>query len=110
MLTKKEILEILKDKEDSDLFDFKEVTDKKIRTYRQVKYYWGVMIRLVSEKTWDSPLEVNENNKILFKKETFTDLDTKEFEIYMGLIREYYKHHLSNSDYIFNIPKPNEYY
>jgi len=84
-------------------YELKKIKKNSLRTYRQVRYYFWVLIKIVSDFTWDMPLEINEQNKLMFNKSTFTDLDTKEFEMYMSLLRQLYHHH-----YGLRIPKPNE--
>jgi len=102
-LTKKQLLEKIKNDPDDTVYDNKKITWRKLRSYQQIKYYFWVLIDIVSNHTWYLPLEVNEQNKLLFKKETFTDLDTTEFETAMSWLRQFYNFHLG-----LNIPKPNE--
>lgn len=101
--TKKEILEYLENFEDDEIFEIKKPWKKKIRTEKQVKYYWWVVVDIISKETWYLPFEVNEQNKSLFWRTTFTDLSTVEFEAIMSLIRQFYFYHLN-----YKIPKPNE--
>lgn len=102
--TKKEILKYLEDFENEDeVFEIKKPSQKRLRTEKQVKYYWWVVVNIISKETWYLPFEVNEQNKSLFWKNTFTDLSTVEFEAVMSLIRQFYFYHLQLS-----IPKPNE--
>jgi len=79
------------------------LTENKARSYRQVKYYFWLLVKLISDHTWYTSFDINEINKGLCQKETFTDLDTKEFEKKMSFLRQYYNYHLK-----LNIPKPNE--
>ncbi len=102
-ITKKQLLEKIKEDPDDMVYNWSKIQGKSLRTYKQVKYYWGVLINIVSNFTWDMPLEVNNQNKILFWKTTFTDLDPKEFETAMSWLRQFYHFHLG-----LNIPKPNE--
>ncbi len=102
-LTKKELLEKIKEDSDNTVYNWSKIQGNKLRTYKQVKYYWGVLVNIVSNFTWDMPLEINNQNKILFWKTTFTDLDPGEFETAMSWLRQFYNFHLG-----LNIPKPNE--
>ena len=102
-LTKKELLEKIKNDSDDVIYSWSKIEWKKARTYKQVKYYWWVIVQLVSNFTWEMPLEVNNQNKILFWKTTFTDLEPSEFETAMSWLRQFYNFHLG-----LNIPKPNE--
>lgn len=101
--TKKQILEYLSQFNDEEIFEIKKPSEKKLRTEKQVRYYWWVVVDIISKETGYMPLEVNEQNKSLFWKSTFTDLSTVEFEATMSLLRQFYHYHLG-----FNIPKPNE--
>ena len=100
---KKQILEYLTQFADEEIFEIKKPSEKKLRTERQVRYYWWVVVDIISKETGYMPFEVNEQNKSLFWKSTFTDLSTVEFEEIMSLLRQFYHYHLG-----YNIPKPNE--
>ena len=101
--TKVEVLDFLEKFEEWDFFEIKKYSKEKLRTDRQNKYYWWVVVKIISEKTGYTPFEVNECNKALFDKKTFTDLSTEDFEVFMSLLRQFYFYHLQLS-----IPKPNE--
>ena len=98
--TEREIIQHLK--ENPWLYTLKAITDKKYRSYEQVKYYWGVIVEIIGDFHWYNPIETNEILKIIFKKESFTDLSTKEFENVMDIIRKLWK-----EKYTVTIPKPN---
>ena len=100
---KKQILEYLTQFDDEEIFEIKKPSEKKLRTEKQVRYYWWVVVDIISKETWYMPFEVNEQNKSLFGKSTFTDLSTVEFEEIMSLLRQFYHYHLN-----YNIPKPND--
>lgn len=78
-------------------------TEKSVRTYRQIKYYFWVVIAIISDFHWYNAIEANEMVKLTFKRESFTDLETKEFENIMEIIRQ-----LWMNKYWVKIPKPNE--
>ena len=100
---KKKLILKLKNASDKEIFELKKISEKKNRSNKQVRYYWWVVIDIISKETWYMPFEVNEQNKSLFWKSTFTDLSTVEFEEIMSLLRQFYHYHLN-----YNIPKPNE--
>ena len=93
----------MQNQNETNFFKIEKQTEKKLRTDRQNRYYWWVVVPIITDYSWHTPLEVNYQNKILFWKKTFTDLSTVEFEVYMSLIRQFYNFH-----YNLNIPKPNE--
>lgn len=100
---KKQILKYLTQFDDEEIFEIKKPSEKKLRTEKQVRYYWWVVVDIISKETGYMPFEVNEQNKSLFGKSTFTDLSTVEFEEIMSLLRQFYHYHLN-----YNIPKPND--
>jgi ribosomal protein L39E len=77
--------------------------DRDNRSNNQNKYYWGVVIKTLSDETGFTPDEMHEVLKRKFLKyckalpngeqvevtESTTDLDTKEFEEYMEQIRRF---------------------
>ena len=79
------------------------ISEEKARSYRQVKYYFWVVVEILKDFHWYNEIEVNEILKAMFQKETFTDLSTKEFENIMSIIRQ-----LWSEKYQVYIPKPNE--
>lgn len=101
--TKQQILEYLTQFDEEEVFEIKKPSEKKLRTEKQVRYYWWVVVDIISKETGYMPFEVNEQNKSLFGKSTFTDLSTVEFEEIMSLLRQFYHYHLN-----YNIPKPND--
>lgn len=100
---KNELILELKNASDKEIFELKKISEKRNRTNKQVRYYWWVVVDIISKETWYMPFEVNEQNKSLFWKSTFTNLSTVEFEATMSLLRQFYHYHLG-----YNIPKPNE--
>jgi len=92
----------------------------KSRSDNQLRYYWGVVIRMISDETGYTPNEAHEICKALFLSEKLvlhtahgdqiidtpkstTALTTKEMEQYMSEIRMWASCELS-----LNIPEPNE--
>jgi hypothetical protein len=77
--------------------------DRENRSGNQNKYYWGVVIKTLSDETGFTPEEMHEvlkrkflkYNKVLPNGEqvgitmSTTDLDTKEFEEYMEEVRRF---------------------
>lgn len=101
--TKLEILEYLQDKENSDFFDISAKKDKTIRSYAQVKYYWSVIVDIIWNYHWMTPIDTNESLKLLFKQETFTELDTSEFKFVCESIIEMWQ-----VKYSVKIPLPRD--
>lgn len=86
---------------------------KKIRSDSENKYYWGVVVELISEETGMSAEETHEALKFLFLKKhtergittvrSTASLSVGEFESYLGEIRKWAAEFLS-----IVIPLPNE--
>ena len=56
----------------------------------QRRFYQGVVIKMISEKTGDTPADTHENMKKMFNNgETTTKLKTKEFNEYMGQVMQW---------------------
>lgn len=88
--TKKAILQRLKNK-DTWVFEIKQKKSEVARSQLQVRYYWGVVVKIISDYHWYSPIETNEMLKITFWKTTFTDLSSKEFMEIINIIRDLWK-------------------
>lgn len=101
--TKTQILEYLFDKEDDSLFEIIERQEKSLRSIAQNKYYFWVIVKMISDYHWYSPVETHELLKLTLNIQTTTDLDTKDFKFICELIRD-----LWNTKFSFYIPKPNE--
>lgn len=89
---------------------------KNSRSGQQNKYYWGVVISMISEETGYTRDELHEFFKILFLSKSITigekeyktsistsKLKTDEFEDYIGAIKDFAKLKIS-----LHIPEPNE--
>jgi hypothetical protein len=91
--------------------------DRDSRSNNQNRYYWGVVVKLLSEHTGFSQGEMHytlrhkflsytkvlSNNERVQVVQSTTDLDTKEFEDYMEDIRRFAIQELD-----IEIPLPNE--
>lgn len=82
------------------------------RSGKQNKYYWGVVIHLLTDFTWNMPDEMHEELKYLFLKDKSWErfrikdtknLNTKEFEDYCENIRIW-----AAMEFWVHIPEPNE--
>ena len=73
---------------DDGLYEVIKKQDKSIRSQAQVRYYWKVVVGIIWDFHWLTPIETNESLKLLFKKDTFTDLDTVEFKFVIESIIE----------------------
>jgi ribosomal protein L39E len=91
--------------------------DRDTRSNRQNKYYWGVVLNILSEHTGFTPEEMNEYLKGLVLNYTkdlpnggyadlvrsTKDLDTKEMEEFLEKVRRF-----SAQELDCQIPEPNE--
>lgn len=91
--------------------------DRNKRSGNQNRYYWGVVLKLLSEHTGFTKEEMHETLRRKFLKynkvlptgeqvevmESTTDLDTKEFEIYLDDVKRF-----SIQELDVYIPDPNE--
>ena len=100
---KQQILSFLQGKDESDIFEISKKQEKSLRSSLQLKYYWGVIIDIIWDFHWYSPLETNEMLKATFGVNTFTNLDTKEFKELIENIIDIWK-----VKYNVKIPLPNE--
>jgi hypothetical protein len=87
------------------------------RSNQQNAYYWGVVVKMLSDYTGFTPDEMHEYLRGRFLKyikplpggemaeirQSTTDLDTKEFELYLEQIRMF-----AVQDLDIQIPLPNE--
>ena len=101
ILTKTEALNYINTLDDSVVVEITKKQLKNIRTTLQVRYYFGVVVKIIWDFHWLVPIAVNEMLKTTFWVETFTDLDTKEFIFVMDSIRDMWK-----EKYWVIIPKP----
>ena len=100
---KKEIISYLQGYWDDDLFEIKKQKAKTYRSKSQNRYYFGVVIKYISNYHGYSPIETHELLKQTFELKTTTDLSTVEFKYMIDIIRDYW-----NTYYDLYIPKPNE--
>lgn len=87
--------------------------ERKHRTNPQNRYYWGVVVALLSDNTGYTPDEMNDLLKWRFNRwhrdnlpdtvKSFKDLSTVEFEEKMSQIRVW-----ASVDLAVYIPEPNE--
>jgi len=106
----KKIYEFVHAQEDWFVIDIQKA--KKIRSLQQNKYYWGVVVKIVSQHTGYTNDEAHqelasmflkyENNGKLFVRST-TKLNTAEFEKYTEECRQW-----AWSEMNLHIPLPNE--
>lgn len=101
--TKQQVDTYLEKDKEWDIYEIKRKNKKTVRTLSQVKYYWGVIVKIISEHHWYTPIETNEMLKVTFAVDTFTNLDTKEFVFVIDTIIELWK-----TKYNVIIPLPND--
>ncbi|MDD4924312.1 MAG: hypothetical protein PHF74_05710 [Dehalococcoidales bacterium] len=89
---------------------------KNARSYRQNRYYWGIVVNILSDVTGYSSDEMHEilrakflpdskevGNEVINISRSTTELNTSEFEDYLRQIREFASASLGTY-----IPQPNE--
>jgi len=99
--TREEAILYLMDQKGDDLYNIIKRQEKNIRSLAQLKYYWWVVVSIIWDFHWLTPIETNESLKLLFKKDTFTDLDTAEFKFVIESIIEMWA-----TKYQVKIPAP----
>lgn len=99
--TKQQIVKYLENK--NWIFEIKQKREKTIRSIAQNRYYFGCIIKEISNFHWYTPIETHELLKLTFDLSTTTNLSTKEFKDMVDIIRDYW-----NTHFWVYIPKPNE--
>lgn len=99
--TKKDLIPKLEEAKDNDIFELVKKREKSIRSLAQLRYYWWVVVDIIWDFHWLTPIETNESLKLLFKEDTFTELDTAEFKYVIETIIEMWK-----TKYQVEIPTP----
>lgn len=99
----KTLIEFLSKQDEDTLFELTKKQEKSLRTYSQVKYYFGVIVKMISEEHGYNPIETHELLKLTCWLETTTWLSTDEFSFLCNLIRDLWK-----EKFDFYIPAPNE--
>ncbi len=110
MIWNKEIIqEYINKWKEEDIYECKRKQEKSIRTYAQVKYYFGVILKYICAEIWLShQFEVMEQHKQIkdyFWLETTVDLSTKEFSYMCEEIRAWY---LENRNLYIPLPREDE--
>lgn len=100
---KTEVTSYLINKKESDIFEVKKITKSKLVSRLQQRYYFGVIIKEISNFHWYTPIETHNLLKLTFDLETTTNLSTKEYKDMVEIIRDYW-----NTNFWVYIPKPNE--
>ena len=101
--TKSQILKYLEDKQEDEIFEIKKKHPKSLRSIAQNKYYFGVIIKEISNFHWYTPIETHELVKQTLWIKTTTDLEKDEFKFMIDMIRDLWK-----NTYNVYIPAPNE--
>jgi len=100
---KQQILDFLLKQDEESIFEITKKQEKSIRTSCQVKYYFWVIVKMISEEHGYTPVETHELLKLTCWLETTTWLSTDEFSFLCNMIRDLWK-----EKFDFYIPKPNE--
>ncbi len=85
------------------IFEVKQKREKTLRSLAQNKYYFWVVVKIISDFHWHTPVETHELIKLMMQIETTTDLSTKDFMFLIGTIRDIW-----NTKFWVYIPSPNE--
>ena len=102
MIWKKE--DIIKYLEWKDwIFEITKKQEKNIRSLRQNKYFFWVIVKIISDYHWFTTCECYELLKASFGVSTFTNLDTWEFKFLIDSIIDIWK-----TKYWVIIPLPND--
>lgn len=101
--TQEQVIEYINKQKEDSIFECVKKQKKSIRSLKQLKYYWWCVVAIISDYHWLTPIETNESLKLLFKKETFTDLSTEEFSFAVNAIREMWE-----TKYWVIIPSPED--
>jgi len=62
--TKKDILEWLQDKKEEDIFEITKKQEKSLLSRAQQKYYFGVIVKIISDFHWYTSVETHELIKL----------------------------------------------
>lgn len=100
---KEKILEYLQDKDDQSIFEISQKRTKTIRSLAQNRYYFWIIIDVLSDFHGENPVAMHELIKKTVWVETTTNLTTKDFKFMCELIIETWR-----VKFWVHIPKPNE--
>ena len=100
---KQKALEYISKLKDESIIEVTEKQEKSIRSLAQNKYYFGVIVKMIWDYHWYTPVETHELLKLTCWLETTVWLSTDEFSFLCNIIRDLWK-----TKYDFYIPKPNE--
>ena len=101
--TNQEIIDYISKWKSTDIYECVRKQTKSIRSLAQNKYYWAVVISIISKWSWDSTLSTHYGIKSMFDLKTTTDLEVDEFKFMIEAIRE-----LFNEKYNIRIPLPSD--
>lgn len=100
----KEILTfLLKNWYKDNFYEIKRKSTKSLRSIAQTRYYFWVIVKMISQYHWYSPVETHELLKLTCSLETTTNLTTDEFSFMCNMIRDMWLNKFN-----FYIPEPNE--
>lgn len=97
---KQQVQEYLK-KDKDYIYECKRKQEKSIRSSGQNRYYFWVVVEIISDFHWFTPVETHLLLKQTFKLETTTDLSKSEFKAMIDLIID-----LWQVKYSIKIPLP----
>ena len=86
--TKQQILSFLQDKDESDIFEIVKKQEKSLRSLAQNKFYWSIVIDIIWNFHWFTPVETHLMLKKTFNIDTTTELTTSEFKTLIEMIQD----------------------
>ena len=85
---KQQILSFLQDKDESDIFEIVKKQEKSLRSLAQNKFYWSIVIDIIWNFHWFTPVETHLMLKKTFNIDTTTELTTSEFKTLIEMIQD----------------------
>jgi hypothetical protein len=98
-----DVIEWMKDKKEDAIFEITQKREKTIRSLAQNRYYFWIIIDVLSNFHWENPVSMHELIKQTVGVETTTNLSTSDFKFMCELIIETWR-----VKFWVHIPKPNE--
>ena len=96
----KTLIEFLSKQGENSLFELTKKQEKSLRSLAQNKFYWGIVIDIIWNFHWFTPVETHLMLKKTFNIETTTELSTSEFKTLIEMIQDIWKNK-------FNVIIPN---
>ena len=79
ILTKQKALNYIESLKDEDIVEITKKQEKTIRSLAQNRYWHWIVVKTISDWSWDDVISVHYMLKTMFNLETTTNLSTDEF-------------------------------